>query len=366
MTQDALLAADFAPDYAEARARFLHLAGQREARIHSVGHPHLRGRLNEALAIDVAVFGRPDAPHVLFMHGGSHGMEGLCGSGILCALLRAGFERVQRALDADMKVVLLHALNPWGFSWCRRVNEDNVDLNRNFLDFSRPAAPDPDYALAHSLLFPDRWPASPDHEARVQAVIAERGQAWWQYAVSHGQQTHPEGMFFAGHSATWSNRVLRDTMQREVSGARTLYWIDLHTGLGPSGHGEKIYGGLPDPDSLQRTRACWGEDVTSVFEGNSTSALIFGMAGQVAWDECPQTAYAGIALEYGTQPLTQVLQALQFDHWVHARAPHDSALRASARESMRLAFAIDTPLWRQQVTDQAWRAFEQAIDHLNR
>ncbi|MFZ9405939.1 MAG: GNAT family N-acetyltransferase [Burkholderiaceae bacterium] len=359
-------AVDFIADYAAARDHFLTLAAGRGARLNSVPHPRERGRQGEALAIDTAVFGPADARHVLLIQGGTHGMEGLCGSGILCALLRTGFDRIERATQAGIKVVLLHALNPWGFSWCRRVNEDNIDLNRNFRDFSRPAAPDPDYALAHPLLFPESWPPDETHLARLQALIAERGEAWWQYAVSHGQQTHPEGMFHAGNAPTWSNQVLRQIVRNEARGAASLHWIDLHTGLGPSGHGEKIYGGLEDAVCLRRARECWGQDVTSTFEGNSTSAVIFGMLGQVAWDECPDTEYSGIALEYGTVPFTQVLQALQFDHWVHVRAPGDPALRARARDGMKAAFAVDTPLWRRQVTLQAWQAVDQAIAHIRR
>ncbi|MFN5510397.1 MAG: M14 family metallopeptidase [Burkholderiales bacterium] len=364
MTDDRRFDTDFATDYADARAMFLAHATERGARLHTVAHPTERGRLGETLAIDTAAFGPPDAREVLLIQGATHGMEGLCGSGIVCALLRAGFDRIERAAQNGIKVVLLHALNPYGFSWCRRVNEDNVDLNRNFRDFSKPPADDPDYALAHPMLFPDTWPPDAAHQAQLQALIAQRGAAWWQYAVSHGQQLQADGVFFAGHAPTWSNKVLRETLRREVRGAAGLHWIDLHTGLGPSGHGEKIYGGLDDADCVRRARECWGPDVTSTFEGSSTSAMVFGTVGQAAWDECPDTVYSGIALEYGTVPFSEVLAALQFDHWVHARAPHDPTLKARAREAMQAAFAVDTPLWRRQVTEQGWRAIDQAIDHI--
>lgn len=364
MTTDNRFDRDFVTDYADARALFLARATERGARLHSVPHPRERGRLGETLAIDTAVFGPSDAPEVLLIQGATHGMEGLCGSGIVCALLREGFDRIERATQQGIKVVLLHALNPFGFSWCRRVNEDNVDLNRNFRDFSKPPADDPDYALAHPMLFPETWPPSEAHQSRLQALIAQRGQAWWQYAVSHGQQLHADGVFYAGNAPTWSNQVLRETLRREVRGAAGLHWIDLHTGLGPSGHGEKIYGGLDDADCIRRTRECWGPEVTSIFEGSSTSALVFGTVGQAAWDECPETRYSGIGLEYGTVPFTAVLGALQFDHWVHARAPQDETLKAQARELMKAAFAVDTPLWRRQVTEQGWQAVDQAIDHI--
>ena len=66
---------------------------------------------------------------------GTHGVEGYCGSGIQIGFLKEG---LFAELPDDMSVVLLHAMNPYGFSNDRRVNEDNVDLNRNFLDFAAP------------------------------------------------------------------------------------------------------------------------------------------------------------------------------------------------------------------------------------
>ena len=54
-----------------------------------------------------------------------------------------------------LRCVLLHALNPFGFAWRRRVNEDNVDLNRNFLldDEGYVGCPD-GYAHLDPLLLP--------------------------------------------------------------------------------------------------------------------------------------------------------------------------------------------------------------------
>ena len=34
---------------------------------------------------------------------------------------------------ANAAVVLIHAINPFGYAWHRRFNENNVDINRNFL-----------------------------------------------------------------------------------------------------------------------------------------------------------------------------------------------------------------------------------------
>ena len=51
-------------------------------------------------------------------------------------MMRFNGERLHACSDWEcswLRCVLLHALNPYGFAWLRRVNEHNVDLNRNFL-----------------------------------------------------------------------------------------------------------------------------------------------------------------------------------------------------------------------------------------
>ncbi len=67
----------------------------------------------------------------LVVSSGVHGVEGFFGSAVQLAFLEK--------LPPDWRppegaaVVLIHALNPFGFAWQRRFNEENVDLNRNFL-----------------------------------------------------------------------------------------------------------------------------------------------------------------------------------------------------------------------------------------
>lgn len=347
--------------YAEARTRFLEAARARGARLeHFENAGAGRGPDGETLAADVAVLGPADAPAVLLVHSGTHGVEGYCGSGVQQALLRDGPE-LDAALRTGAKLVMLHAINPWGFAWGRRVTEDNVDLNRNFRDFpSEAAGPDVDYDEVHALMLPASWPPDDANRAAISAFVERRGAAQLQFAVSHGQRSTPDGMFFAGHGPTWSNRTLREVLRRHVRGARQLAWIDLHTGLGPSGHGELIYNGREDADHIARARRCWGARVTSTFEGSSASVAVAGPTGNAAYDECPGTALACVAIEYGTAPFAQVLEALRFDHWVHARAPGDAVLRAAARDAMLAGFYVDTADWKAAVLAEARTTFAQA------
>src|SRR5690242_14063119 len=228
--------AGFSSTYAQARERFLTAARDRGLRITSHVHPHLRGAEGEALAIDIATLGPDAAEGVLLLISGTHGAEGFCGSGCQVNFLRDD-AFVADALASGVKIVFLHALNPYGFSYIRRTNEDNVDLNRNFRDFTRPIPPNTAYAEVHGFMVPATWPPAPENEARLMAYVKERGERALQQAVSSGQCEFADGLFYGGVRPAWSNTTLRKVLRDEAAGARTLGWIDFHTGLGPGGHG---------------------------------------------------------------------------------------------------------------------------------
>src|SRR5262245_52312802 len=110
----------FDTSYGAARTAFLAASAGAGAELASYRHP-LPGPDGEPLFLDTARLGPPDARRVLFVASGTHGIEGFCGSGIQTNLIASGlFAR----RPADVAVVLIHAVNPWGFAWLRRVNED--------------------------------------------------------------------------------------------------------------------------------------------------------------------------------------------------------------------------------------------------
>jgi len=349
----------FAPNYAEARGMFLAAADAAGLARQAHRHP-LLGRDGELLAMDVARFGPAGAARLLLISSACHGAEGFCGSGVQHALLTDPSFHSQAA-EAGVAVLYVHALNPYGFSWLRRVTHENVDLNRNFHDFSRPLPENPAYdALAH-LILPATWPAAPDVTDAVDAWIAAQGQRAWQKAVSSGQHSHPQGLFYGGRNPTWSQQTLRHVLQDHGVRCTRLAWLDLHTGLGPSGHAEPIHAG-PDGDAaaLARARAWWGE-VTSTHDGSSTSAPLTGLMWNAAHQECPQAEHTGLALEYGTLPLIDVLNSLRAEHWLENHPEADAALATAIKRQCRDAFYVDTDEWKRRVVEQGLTAARQAV-----
>lgn len=364
---DATIAA-FSPTYAQARRKFLQACVAAGLQVDTHPHP-LKGREGEDLATDVAYDGPADATRLLLVTSGCHGVEGHCGSGVQVAALQdAAWRRAAR--DAGVGVLYVHALNPHGFSFGRRVTNENVDLNRNFVDFSQPLPVNTAYAGLHALLLPREWPPTAQNQTELAGWIGTHGVAAYQAAVSAGQYQFDDGLFYGGQAPTWSNRTFRQILRKHAGKARRLGWIDLHTGLGTSGLGERIYACKGDDTAAYaRANAWWGSPqtpVTSIYDGSSTSALLTGLNWNAIYDECPQAEHTAIALEYGTLPILEVTGALRADHWLHkhpeAAAPE---LADAIRARMLEAFYTDTDAWKKQIIAQARETMQQAVAGLN-
>lgn len=356
----------FSPSYARARVKFLEAAAAAGMAIRSHNHP-LPGAEGETLAMDVALDGPAHADKLLIVSSACHGAEGFCGSGVQVFAAHDETWR-QHAREAGVSVLFIHALNPYGFSHLRRVTHENVDINRNFQDFTQPLPVNEPYAAIHDLLVPDAWPPSAENEAAIRAYAVEHGVANYQAAVSQGQYGFPDGLFFGGTAPTWSNTTLREVLREHGSKAQKIAWIDLHTGLGPSGFGERIFASRDDNAAMERARAWWGGNgntpVTSIYDGSSNSAFLTGLMWGSVFEECPQAEYTGIAMEYGTVPFPDVLQALRADQWLQLHPEAPPALQAQIHQAMRDAFYIDTDAWRAQIVVQARQSLFQAVDGL--
>jgi len=342
-----------ATTYAEARKRFLHESNEAGAATSSYLHPGV-GISGEELAIDVAELGPDTATDVVLVVSGTHGVEGFCGS----ALQSRWLECCAADRPHGLSVVLVHALNPHGFSWVRRTNEDNVDLNRNFVDPDRLPS-NPGYDEIAELLVPAEWTETERErtDTLLLEMLAERGLEAFQQTISGGQYTHPGGVFYGGTAPVWSHTWLDAWCRQHLGAARRVAILDLHTGLGPWGEGELIASGATGTEANDRARAWWGK-VTSMIDGGSVSAVLSGDWLEATNRFLPHAQVTGAALEFGTVDPVTVLHALRADAWLHTHGdpagPDGAAIRAQVRD----AFADDDPAW----LDEVWVRFLQVIE----
>jgi len=342
----------FAATYAEARRKFLEAAGEASLGVEHHVNPE-RGMAGEELATDVVRIGPERASRVLFTMSATHGVEGFCGSGAQVATLKTG---QARALPQDMALVMIHAINPHGFSWLRRVNENNVDLNRNHVDHDAPYPENPGYDALRHAICPREWTdeARAEADRELEAYGAKHGHMALRAAISRGQYVHPEGLFFGGNFPVWSSLVLRDIVARHAAHAKQVGFIDYHTGLGPYGYGEPISDHLVDEPGHARLKDWIGDEVTSTDDGSSTSVPLTGVNAVAIQDAAPHADRTIVTLEYGTQSLPEVQGALRADCWLHAHGELDSDLGRAIKAEIRRCFYGDEDTWK----DSVWRRAE--------
>lgn len=346
-------------DYAGARARFLSAAATAGAGVLSIDHP-LSGPGGEPLATDLAWLGPADAAAVLLIASGTHGVEGHCGSMVQTAWL----ERAPRhPLAAGVAVALLHAINPFGFAWTRRTDHENIDINRNWVDFRQPLPVNGAYLAHEGLASPERWDVAA--RDRLRAALAGASRPELIAALTSGQHDRAHGLFFAGRAPSWSRAMLEHLLAARFRHCRHLAVIDIHSGLGAYGHGERLLPAGARPDAAVRARHWYGLGVTGVGGDGSVSAAVTGdwMSGVVRL--LPDAAVTPVAIEFGTRPVEQVLEALVGDAWLWRDRAGRSDQAQAVIAAMRDAFFPADPVWQGMIVGQSLSMIGQALDGLS-
>ena len=349
----------FGADYQEARRKFLEAARACNAKLEAACHPE-RGPDGGELFTDIARIGAADAEAMLVMISATHGVEGFCGSGAQIDWMRRG---EASRLPQGVGVLLIHAINPYGFAWLRRTTHENVDLNRNWIDFAKPLPENREYEKLCDAIVPQSW--KDESRAAAGATLAayaqKNGMAALQQAVSGGQYTNPQGVWFGGQSPTWSRRQQEAIFGAYLRQAGRIAILDYHTGLGPSGYSEQISVFAGSTHEYRRARSWYGANVVSMPDGASSSALILGDGLQAAPALLPRAEVTPLALEYGTKPPMEVVEAVRADAWLHAHGDPLSSAGQAIKRQIRDAFYEDTDIWRGMVLGQSLQACRQAV-----
>jgi Protein of unknown function (DUF2817) len=352
----------FSHDYPEARTKFRAAAAASAAELKTYDLDH-RGPNDGDLSTDTAWVGPTDARAVLVTISGTHGVEGFFGSAVQIEWLR----RSKAApLPSDIAALHIHAINPYGFAWLRRTNEDNIDINRNWMNFDGSLPANPAYDEISQDLCPSDWSAATqkDTTLRLQDYIRRNGMPAFQKAVSGGQWTHPSGLFYGGRAASWSRKTLTDILTAKLARASRVCVLDFHTGLGPYGYAEPIIGQRRTDPAFVRARSWIGGGAKSLYGDGSVSAEIKGDSLTGLSALLPHATVDAVALECGIRPVMEVAQALRADAWLHAHGDPVSAQAKPIKDQIRAAFHSDDTLWQGMALGQGIAACHAAVGGL--
>lgn len=352
----------FSDSYLEARQKFLAAAPTSTAYRCSTNGPS-----GEALFTDAAYFGRPDAKRLLVLVSGTHGPEGYCGSAAQLLFLQAKFHE---GLPSSTALLFIHALNCYGFAWDRRVTAEGCDLNRNFIDFSKPLPPNPGYEeLAEHLVPAD---ITPEGIRRADAAIAAyrsvHGEQKFREAISSGQYSRPGGRHYGGTEPTEARRTLeRIAIDFNVAARDQVIIIDYHTGLGPYGYGELQCEQPSGLSGYERAVSIFGPSVTSPDLGTSTGVIISGSQDEF-WQRSLGDRHIYVCLEFGTFGPQDVRarDTGRNDAWLFMYQPEeaDSELGRKIRKASKLYFYPQTLDWEEMVIWRSHLVHRQAVEAL--
>lgn len=305
----------FSKDYTEARERWVKAVGDAGGAIESVPLP---ASSKTQIGLDFAWFGDRDATKVLLHIAGTHGIEGFLGSAIqLAAISNLG------EIPSNTALVFLHCLNPWGMMNLRRVNEDNVDLNRNFCpdNFSWSGSPEA-YGALDSFLNPHRKPCRIDGFL-IGAVssIARFGYNSVKQAIAGGQYDYPKGIYFGGKKETVNISAFKSWVKKNLSSRERVFTIEVHSGLGPFGF-DTLFAYIQNSE-IQSIESAIKHPLST---DDPEKSVGFRTAGDIAHgaqsilgeDKCPW-----ILQEFGTYNVIRGLKVLRNENMHHQHGSGD-------------------------------------------
>ena len=354
--------AHFADDYAEARQRFLLAAGAAGLPLEHL-HCPATGPAGEDLWTDVTWIGDRDAKRVLVIISGTHGVEGFCGSAFQTDWLVGGGPS---RLPTGVAVLLIHAINPYGFAWLRRVTHEGVDLNRNFVDPQRPLPENPGYDEIADDLLPAALtgPVADQAAANLEAYRQRVGELAFFRAVASGQYRHPSGLFYGGTEPTWSNRTIHALIERHLRGRPDIAVVDFHTGLGPFGFGEVITAYPAGSAGSSRVRAFWGDSVVEIDKGQTPVGVRDGAMHHGFNRALPGSRVTFGTLEFGTYDRHVGRRSLRADHWLHRYGDPLGPLGDGIRKALRRQYYPATRDWKESVLFRGHQIVQMAIEGL--
>lgn len=352
----------FSADYFEAREKFLAAGARAGADMDRYQCP-ATGIGGESLFTDVAWLGPRRAARALVVISGTHGVEGFCGSGFQIDWLT---RYDATALPSDTGFLLVHAINPYGFAWLRRVTQEGVDLNRNFTDPKKPKPANHGYAEIADDLVPERLsgPLFEAAEARLAACRKRLGDLAFFRVVASGQYTHPDGLFFGGFEPTWSNRTTHEIIQAYLRDCTDVAVVDFHTGLGPFGYGELITDYPPDSAGSRRVRDFWGDSATEMQKGETLPLVTDGPTPYAYLRALPDARVTVGTLEFGTYDRDNGRKALRADHWLHRYGDPVGPEAVPIKRALRRQYFPDTLDWKESVLFRGHQVVRMALEGL--
>lgn len=294
---------------------------------------------------------------------GVHGVEGFAGSAMQQLFLRETLPTLQRD---NLGILVVHAINPYGFKYIRRVSEHNVDLNRNF-DINKLlfASRNEGYRKLNAVLNPVEpfrgglWTRLKFYY-RVARVLLKEKLSVLRQAVVGGQYEFERGVYFGGHDFEPQKAILETGIGARMKTFQSVLILDLHTGYGDRGQLYLFPSDFPNAEVEAATRKVFeGERIEDAhgkdFYANSGDFPEF--LSKVAYAQhvlaIPMCLEFGTANNISTYGGIESLRRMVAENEMHWHGSADPATAQALHDDFLEMYFPSTDGWRRKVMELA-------------
>lgn len=227
----------------------------------------------EGLYIDTVYVPAKEKKNLIVLTTGVHGIEGYIGS----VMLDVFWKEVYPTLNQENTGILVIAnINPYGMKYHRRFNENNVDLNRNFiLDWeSFDLSTNKDYPQVYDFLGPDKamgnlfWHELGFYGSMIKQLISA-GVDTVSNAVTGGQYEYAKGIYYGGVEDQKSTVYVKNIFEQTLTGTyENIVHIDLHSGYGPR-YNMVIFNSIYEDLTEEESQKAFGYDHIIAYDSES-------------------------------------------------------------------------------------------------
>jgi len=307
---------------------------------------------------------------------GEHGIEAYLGSAVMQVLID---EFLHRLSKEETGLLLVHVINPWGMKYRRRVNNQNVDLNRNFLwapgcgedgDSSYEPVYNPRYDSLSQLLNPhsvvsNRLKSNLLFTYQLTRNLMRLGAAELGKYTRIGQYHDPRGIFYGGAQLQEESRVLMELYRRWIQPYRQILHLDIHTGFGP-----RYQMGLVNSSFEPRSSADLAAEFHYPLVLKANTEEFYDIQGDMidfiytlVYEEFPDKGLYGTSFEFGTFG-SSILAAIRdlrimiLENQMYWHGSQNKSTRAWIKREFEELYFPHELKWRAKAVADARRAFE--------
>jgi Protein of unknown function (DUF2817) len=326
---------------------------------------------DQDLTIDYGLFSR-HGDRLLVLQSGIHGIEAPSGAAVQLYFMNSWLNAM---LDRGIDVLVIHAINPWGFKYERRNDEGNINLNRSFsVDGSAYRYGNAPYRRFRRIFEPSGsvqslfWSSARstlrllggfiDAGFRGGLLVARLDAAPLNEGLNNGQYEFPDGINYGGTAPRPQAMFLRQQIGPIIARRyrKTLY-LDFHTGIGESGAMVIILGNTPAVGPRAELQRVIGPTGIKIFDA-STSVGFKADYGDVidyvpALSSEPKSILAA-TIEFGTLATDPINQLRSVNRMILENEKYrfgcaTAAVCGMIDSNMRETFNPSDIVWRRQV-----------------